>query len=448
MVAFGVCTALIINGSMSTSRAMLIGVAIFAAAWAGAIVGRPALSDVGTDFSIWISAVISCLVALLAVVTSATNDERGRVVVAATAVALSALIWVHAVASADSTAAFDISLGALALLAIAGGLFLLPTVIGIDLTTDSGALALASQPPLWAALLIARHSRQGFVLAGLIAFLALILYEQPGDLAGWTIAGSIGALLYIRAVRLPRPDNRASPVLSPIDAGLAIIATLFLGSFLAVSLDRPVRGFLIGSLATLVAATPLVQVMILRAREGELRDLERLASSIRERARLDGLTELPNRAALDDRLAEEVERSVRYRQPLSVLFLDIDHFKSINDARGHQVGDDVLRALADTLQATVRSPDFVARYGGEEFVVIAPGTWTVDAAVLGNRIRDAVARDVPQPLGSPITMSIGIAGVPEHGQDAASVLHVADLALYAAKAGGRDRIELGFIELP
>ena len=236
--------------------------------------------------------------------------------------------------------------------------------------------------------------------------------------------------------------------MSPIDAGLAIIATLFLGSFLAVSLDQPVRGFLIGSLATLVAATPLVQVMILRAREGELRDLERLASTIRERARLDSLTELPNRAALDDRLAEEVERSVRYRQPLSVLFLDIDHFKSINDARGHQVGDDVLRALADTLQATVRSPDFVARYGGEEFVVIAPGTWTVDAAVLGNRIRDAVARHVPQPLGSPITMSIGIAGVPEHGQDAASVLHVADLALYAAKAGGRDRIELGFIELP
>jgi diguanylate cyclase (GGDEF)-like protein len=333
-------------------------------------------------------------------------------------------------------------------LAIAGGLFLLPTVIGIDLTTDSGALALASQPPLWAALLIARHSRQGFVLAGLIAFLALLLYEQPGELAGWAIAGSIGALLYIRAVRLPRPDNRAIPVMSPVDAGLAIIATLFLGSFLAVSLDQPVRGFLIGSLATLVAATPLVQVMILRAREGELRDLERLASTIRERARLDSLTELPNRAALDDRLAEEVERSVRYRQPLSVLFLDIDHFKSINDARGHQVGDDVLRALADTLQATVRSPDFVARYGGEEFVVIAPGTWTVDAAVLGNRIRDAVARHVPQPLGSPITMSIGIAGVPEHGQDAASVLHVADLALYAAKAGGRDRIELGFIELP
>jgi diguanylate cyclase (GGDEF)-like protein len=128
---------------------------------------------------------------------------------------------------------------------------------------------------------------------------------------------------------------------------------------------------------------------------------------------------------------------------MSLCFIDIDHFKAINDTAGHQIGDEILRGLAGVLRSTVRTPDFVARYGGEEFVVIAPGTWSADAAVLGRRIQAAVGRELPQPLGRPVTVSIGIAGVPEHGREANAVLRVADIALYAAKRTGRNRVEIG-----
>ena len=81
-------------------------------------------------------------------------------------------------------------------------------------------------------------------------------------------------------------------------------------------------------------------------------------------------------------------------------------------------------------------------------MIIAPGTWTADAAVLGGRIQDAVAREAPQPLGGPVTVSIGIAGVPEHGRDPEVIVRIADLALYAAKNAGRNRVEIGSAETP
>jgi len=222
----------------------------------------------------------------------------------------------------------------------------------------------------------------------------------------------------------------------------------FLAVFLAFSMGEPVRGFLMGSIGVVVATASLVQGLIIAERDARMAELARVTAEIREQAQLDPLTELPNRAALDTRLEEEVERAVRYRQPLSVCFIDIDHFKTINDTHGHQVGDEVLRELSQVMRATIRTPDFVARFGGEEFVVIAPGTWTADAAVLGSRIQIAISEQVSQPLGRPVTVSIGIAGVPEHGRDPAALLKVADLALYAAKYAGRNRVEIGFVDAP
>jgi diguanylate cyclase (GGDEF)-like protein len=189
-----------------------------------------------------------------------------------------------------------------------------------------------------------------------------------------------------------------------------------------------------------------LDLMIERDRVSVLLDsaeqLERLAN-------IDLLTQLPNRAALESRLAEEMERAIRYEQPLSVCFVDIDHFKSINDRFGHRAGDLVLRDVADSLDFTARSIDYVGRYGGEEFIVIAPGTWSADALVLGERLRAQLEKldfegvdDEPLKL----TISVGIAGFPEHADSLPLLMERADAALYHSKASGRNRVTLWRIE--
>lgn len=167
--------------------------------------------------------------------------------------------------------------------------------------------------------------------------------------------------------------------------------------------------------------------------------LERVAREIARRSQIDGLTKLPNREAFERRLAEECERAVRHQQPVALCFIDIDYFKSVNDSLGHGYGDAVLAAVAESLRAAARTIDIVARYGGEEFVVIAPGTWSSDAVVLAERLRKSVSTLRPDSLDQPVTISVGVAGLPEHAADAESLLRRADEALYVAKRAGRDR---------
>lgn len=173
-----------------------------------------------------------------------------------------------------------------------------------------------------------------------------------------------------------------------------------------------------------------------------LRTAEQDLSALRAVAELDDLTGLPLRGALRRRLEEEVERAIRYRQPMCVCFIDIDYFKDINDRYGHAAGDLVLARVGETIRTTLRTPDFVARYGGEEFVVIAPATWSEDARVLGARLQAALSAASYGDLDVELTVSIGVAGVPEHATTADVVLHRADLALYRAKFAGRNRIEI------
>ncbi|MFP5321338.1 MAG: diguanylate cyclase [Acidimicrobiia bacterium] len=161
---------------------------------------------------------------------------------------------------------------------------------------------------------------------------------------------------------------------------------------------------------------------------GLLAEVERLATR-------DPLTGLANRRLFDDALQREVARARRTGAPLAVAVIDIDHFKAVNDEHGHQVGDEVLRELADALRGAVRGGELVARYGGEEFVVLAVDATVDDAAVLGERLR-AAARRVS---AVPVTISVGVAGLPAGGDGAAMVAD-ADAALYRAKAAGRDRV--------
>jgi diguanylate cyclase (GGDEF)-like protein len=156
----------------------------------------------------------------------------------------------------------------------------------------------------------------------------------------------------------------------------------------------------------------------------------------------DALTGLWNFRYLSMSLAREIERSTRFDRPLAVLMLDLDHFKQVNDAHGHARGDTVLRELAHRVQEQIREVDTFARYGGEEFVVVLPETSVEGAAQLAERICVAVRRQPFQLEGEEpldISVSIGGAAFPEHGQTPATLMRAADKALYVAKGAGRDR---------
>jgi two-component system, cell cycle response regulator len=155
----------------------------------------------------------------------------------------------------------------------------------------------------------------------------------------------------------------------------------------------------------------------------------------------DGLTNLCNRKQLDTLLGEEVPRAQRYNRELSLLMLDIDHFKSINDTYGHLTGDSVLRALAAILQKRVRPNDKLARYGGEEFCAILPETSLASAVKIGEDLRQLVAehRFMAESQEIKVTISVGVA-VLAHGMTPIDLCRRADEMLYRAKHGGRNRV--------
>ena len=167
------------------------------------------------------------------------------------------------------------------------------------------------------------------------------------------------------------------------------------------------------------------------------KDLERLATT-------DALTGLPNQRQLRARLAEVQARHDRGGSPFSLLFLDIDHFKRVNDSYGHPAGDEVLRRVAGVLSDRVRKVDLAARYGGEEFAVLLEGTDKEGALIMAERIRSAVAAMDLGDLGvsTAVTVSVGIASVPTDCTDTDPLIAAADQALYQAKRDGRNRCVL------
>ena len=174
--------------------------------------------------------------------------------------------------------------------------------------------------------------------------------------------------------------------------------------------------------------------------------IERLGSSMAEahsEATTDILTGLPNRPAIIGTLFTEVERSVRYRRPLSVAFADIDHFKTINDTYGHEAGDLVLKGVAEVLRRNLRASDRVGRYGGEEFMVVLPETSVQEAATLADKLRLLVAGE-PQALpdGSTVSVSVslGVTGGTGDRLRVDALVREADAAMYSAKALGRDQV--------
>jgi two-component system cell cycle response regulator len=176
----------------------------------------------------------------------------------------------------------------------------------------------------------------------------------------------------------------------------------------------------------------------LLARVGAATRMKQLQDELRSRAvelehvsRTDHLTGLANRRHVEERLRSVLAAALRHAHPAAVLVIDVDHFKTINDERGHVAGDLVLQQIGATLRTAVRTEDILGRWGGEEFIVVAADTAREAAAVLGERLRAAIQK------ATPVTVSIGGACTPEVGL---RLVDIADANLFKAKAAGRNRV--------
>ncbi|MBI4421851.1 MAG: diguanylate cyclase [Gemmatimonadetes bacterium] len=237
----------------------------------------------------------------------------------------------------------------------------------------------------------------------------------------------VGGLAYYLGLLLVRPLDRLIKGAAEVAAG-------------DLTVDLPVVDYGAGEVGYL---TYVFNHMVARIREGrkELDAInERLRKQNEELERLsitDSLTGLSNRRHLMQRLNEEMLRARRHDRTFAVLMADVDHFKAYNDTFGHPAGDDVLRKMATILRESTRIVDCVARYGGEEFAVLLPEATGELAGQVAERIRARVAEE--KFTHRKITLSVGIASFPEHGDSVEAVIARADEALYRAKRAGRNR---------
>jgi diguanylate cyclase (GGDEF)-like protein len=174
----------------------------------------------------------------------------------------------------------------------------------------------------------------------------------------------------------------------------------------------------------------------------QLAEIEALQTRLREEALRDPLTGLYNRRYLADTLARELARAGREHYPVAIVLLDLDYFKSVNDAQGHAAGDQRLRRLSELLRSVTRASDLACRYGGDEFLMVLPNSRSDQAAHRAEALRQALSQgqtESSEPL-PPTSLSAGVAEFPAHGSTLEAVIHAADRALYAAKAAGRNRV--------
>jgi len=175
----------------------------------------------------------------------------------------------------------------------------------------------------------------------------------------------------------------------------------------------------------------------------DITERKRTAEILRELATTDGLTKLFNRGHFMEAAEHEFQRSNRYGHALSLLMIDVDHFKSVNDTYGHRVGDSVLQFLAKLLLSNLRTVDSLGRIGGEEFAALLPETGRADALVTAERLRVTVANE-PIPINGGslrVTISLGAAATSNATPSLDALIGLADAALYQAKNNGRNRVE-------
>jgi two-component system cell cycle response regulator len=237
-------------------------------------------------------------------------------------------------------------------------------------------------------------------------------------------------VVHLEDTRALEGDATSAPLVVPVKFGGEITAKIALGPGKrgASSDDRKLMTLLANEIA------------------GPLR-IVALMSLTRKAAATDTLTGLMNRRAFLEAMERESSRASRHMFPMSVLLLDVDHFKKVNDTHGHDAGDAVLQGVARVLRGIARKSDLVARWGGEEFVVALPQTAETGARIAAERIRRALADAAYKLPGGdtiPVTASVGLASIGASDKfDFEEILARADKAMYAAKARGRNRVEVG-----
>lgn len=253
-------------------------------------------------------------------------------------------------------------------------------------------------------------------------------------------------LLAILLLPLRHAFQRGGPTGQQVVAvtfGIAAVALLLrvLAQLPAADRDGNILSGDLANLATLIYMTigPLLATVgfMLMSNERLMAEAMRLSTE-------DALTGAYSRRALNDLSDRVLAEARRHRRPLSVLMIDADHFKRINDTYGHEAGDEVLVELVRRIRLTLRAEDFVGRVGGEEFVVVLPDTPEEEARQVGERLRQVIARDTYIREGEeiPFTVSIGVAERDPGEAEFEALLKRADDAMYAAKRGGRNRVEV------
>ena len=257
----------------------------------------------------------------------------------------------------------------------------------------------------------------------MIVLFAYFDFSQPLGVAGgvpYLIPVMVGLFMQNRLLMI---------IFGLIGIALTIIGFYIspLGSDLAVVLMN--RGLAIFAIASLT----LIGYLLIKKQVA-------LESNLLAIANTDALTGVSARRVIMEEIESRVPEAHRYNLPLSVLIMDIDHFKQINDRYGHLKGDKVLKLISQKCKAAIRSTDFLGRYGGEEFLILCPNTPGLGAMVLAERIR-ATIENLPEleaDFYESLTVSIGVASL-DKKMSAEQLVHFADRALYAAKKGGRNK---------
>jgi diguanylate cyclase (GGDEF)-like protein len=244
--------------------------------------------------------------------------------------------------------------------------------------------------------------------------------------------GIAGAMPYIALPLLGLLARSARAVIS-----LAVLGTVLnvAGVVMAMS-GTPLYAVLVNHLMSGILVCIVASIALAHLAVGD-----RLRHSLRDAAFRDPLTRLYNRRYSFRKIRDELRRYRRYADPFSVMLIDADHFKRINDRFGHRAGDTALKAIANACRKSVRDIDIVGRYGGEEFIILLPHTKAEDAAIVAERIRQAMLDSEVGWQGQKldITLSLGVAQAGLHGDGFDALITAADQALYAAKNGGRNR---------
>jgi diguanylate cyclase (GGDEF)-like protein len=301
--------------------------------------------------------------------------------------------------------------------------------------------------PAWA--------REGSVAAGMTVICFINLYAEGGNTAATASFGLMSVLItlsFVNVVMRLRFAYAASATVLMTAGGL-----FFAAHTAGLKPAEQVIGasmMCLGAAITLTAAYSLerqerLNYLLVMSSEMQSAELHRLSN-------IDRLTDLPNRRAFDERFEALWAQGLRARTQLSVLLIDIDHFKVVNDVYGHLYGDEVLRQVASLLPTALRAHiDFAARFGGEEFVVLLPDTNEKMAIEIAERIREIIESAGTPSLDSTdmpllkVTASCGVSScVPDRGLRQEKLLRHADRALYKAKEGGRNRVEFRLCEPP